>query len=175
MDKITEIVSKTTNSYFGLYFTGSTVTRSGDWAVLADDKKSLDYISIQDVYDRCTQSNYRGQIWCSLDGAATGMWVTTMMKDYQKFQKTFNNILVDSCTDQFGQSEWLIYVTRLVKPEQTLWVYNRPHAFNMHFPCVVWPNQERTNIPQYSLFRWFDKSTNKKLEPGRDVCIDLED
>jgi hypothetical protein len=169
------VAKNTKNSYFGLYFSGSTISRSGDWAVLSDDQSEIDFISITAIHERLQKARYRGQIWISMDGPSGGRWVSQFALESKNMGDVFTNVLIDSCTDNFGRSEWLCYITRLVDPEQTLWVQNRPHAYNMHFPCVVWPNQARTNIPQYSVFRWLDSKTNEKVDIDTEWQLLLED
>ena len=36
--------------YLGLYFSGSTFWKTGDWAVLSDDRKYIDSISIKEIH-----------------------------------------------------------------------------------------------------------------------------
>lgn len=36
--------------FFGVYYSGSTFWKTGDWAVLSDDRQRIDSISFQDIY-----------------------------------------------------------------------------------------------------------------------------
>ena len=91
----------TTQGYFGTYFTGSTFASTGDWAVMSDDRQSVDYFSLNDFHNTCLNKSYKGQIWMSLDGPCTGLWVLQMKKEYSLFP-IFKNVLLDSCTDRYG-------------------------------------------------------------------------
>jgi hypothetical protein len=92
----------------------------------------------------------------SLDGGMTGKWVEQVSQDYPKYTYWLQNILIDSCTDQYGQADWLTYITRLSSKQNKLWSINKPHAFNLNFPCVVWPDKTQTTIPKNSVFQWID-------------------
>jgi hypothetical protein len=84
---------------------------------MSDDRQQVDYITIQEIYQVVMTNHYSGQIWVSLDGPSTGLWILQMKKEYKTYQSVFNNILCDSCTDKYGQSDWLAYVTRLAHPD----------------------------------------------------------
>ena len=60
--------------YFGVYFTGSTMMETGDWAVY-DESNNINSISYEDIMAVLQKENYLGYLWVSLDGAATGKWV----------------------------------------------------------------------------------------------------
>ena len=134
-----KVVHKGSSAYFGLYFSGSTIRMSGDWAVL-NESGETDSISLNDVYQVLHQSKYRGQLWMSLDGPGSGNWIYEMKKLIKSTSIVLSNILIDSNTDRYGQAEWLVYVIRLKDPTTKLWCKNRPISYNHNFPAVVWPN-----------------------------------
>ena len=98
------------------------------------------------------RENYYGYLWLSIDGCMSGKWVEQVSRDHLRYQKQLQNILIDSCTYQYGQAEWLTYITRLVVKQSQLWSLNKPHAYNLNFPCVVWPDKTQTSIPKNSVF-----------------------
>ena len=163
IDQISRTLAhKGSSAYFGLYFSGSTIRMSGDWAVL-NDQGETDAISLDDVYSVLHHNKYRGQLWMSLDGPGSGHWIYEMSKKYRKTYTTLSNILIDSNTDRFGQADWLVYVIRLKDPTTPLWCANRPISYNYSFPAVVWPSGSSTNIPTQSVFQWLSNRENRKI------------
>ena len=80
IDAITEVAKQgKARSYFGIYFTGCTMWQSGDWAIQESDG-SLSFISLKNVLETIRLAGYNGYIWCSLDGPASGKWVTEMSR-----------------------------------------------------------------------------------------------
>ncbi len=81
-----------------MYYSGS-MYRNGDWAVMGDDGSEQDFISIQHIYEKLKECGYIGNIWVSLDGPCSGMWVSQINKEYKSTATVFKNILFDSCTN----------------------------------------------------------------------------
>jgi hypothetical protein len=81
---------------------------------MSNDNTYIDSISIKEIVYELKAQSYYGSIWISLDGPCTGMWVSQIIKELNLMKSVFSNILVDSCTEQYGMSDWLVYITRLI-------------------------------------------------------------
>lgn len=102
IDALTEMAKQgKAHRYFGIYFSGCTMWQSGDWAIQEDDG-SLSIICLKDVLEAIKAADYKGYIWCSLDGPASGKWVTEMSRQIKNYKQTLTNVLIDSCTDEHG-------------------------------------------------------------------------
>jgi hypothetical protein len=73
---VKDCVEKIGNQFFGVYFSGCTWVESGDWAVLNQNDMTVDAISLELLMNTLKASQFHGNMWCCLDGPATGKWIT---------------------------------------------------------------------------------------------------
>ena len=88
--------------FLGIWFSGSTFWKTGDWAVLSDCKSYIESIAISEIYDQLKSIKFKGQIWISLDAPHSGKWLSQIRKDCKMYKDVLTNIMFDSCTDQHG-------------------------------------------------------------------------
>jgi len=108
LNAVRSCVDSVGNSMFGLYYSGCTWVETGDWAVLNENGMNVDCISVELLMNTLKEKKFHGNMWCCLDGPATGKWITKLARN-KEIRSHLNHVLVDSCTDEHGQGEWLCY------------------------------------------------------------------
>ena len=77
MKQIAEMaVSAKYHGFFAIIYSGPSFWKTGDWAVLSDNRQSRDSISFDDIVDYLKLNvNYTGYLWISLDSPCSGKWL----------------------------------------------------------------------------------------------------
>ena len=82
LDALTKVVTAGLGlQYFGIYFTGMTMTATGNWAVPDDqDPDGLAQISLDDIFSITQELGFSGQVWLCFDCPYGGLWVLEISK-----------------------------------------------------------------------------------------------
>jgi hypothetical protein len=68
--------------FFGIVYSGASYWKTGDWAVLSDDRKSVTVITLDDICQQLISIGFRGAVWISLDSPHSGKWVLEMNQNF---------------------------------------------------------------------------------------------
>ena len=68
--------------FFGIVYSGASYWKTGDWAVLSEDRKSVTVITLDDICQQLISLGFRGAVWISLDSPHSGKWVLEMNQNF---------------------------------------------------------------------------------------------